>query len=147
MVIMIVGRSQRARGQAQVVGAMLVFSIGFGVLLGLAFLFESMKAKILTDVQPELAGEILQYTLVKATALKDMNAVYATATFSIPSRITGNQYILSSGPDGNVLMLSTSEFSANVSSPMPISGMVDSSSGRAMLIYTEGTITMRGVSD
>lgn len=135
------------KGQAHVIGAVLVFSLGIVVLVGFAFLFDSVKTKAVSEMRSKTAGEILEYFAANAEKLQRMNATHASTKFRIPARIGDQAYIVSAAGDGKEIMLSAQDFSERKPLNANVTGSVDSSNDMAVLIYDNGRITIRGVSD
>jgi len=142
---MVSRKGKNPSGQAQIVSAVLVFSLGLVMLMGFTYAFSSLKAKIVADFQSKTAGEILEYVAIKAIMLDELNATYASATFTIPAKIGEVDYTISTGDDGSTLMLLMPGFSTSIPTPVRFSGRLDSNNGKAMLTYKDNEITMRGV--
>jgi len=133
-------------GQTQIIGAVLIFSIGVVMLTGIAFIFKSLKNNAVADIKSRTANEVLEYIAVKAAGLRSLNATYASTTFTIPEKLGGEWYTISSVED-ETMWLKTYDFSANLTTNLRISGFADSSNGKVLLMYKNNAVTMRGVLD
>lgn len=142
---MIARKVKNPSGQAQVVSAVLIFSIGLTMMTGFTYMFSSLKTKIVTEFQSKTAQEILEYVAIKAIMLDELNATYAFATFTIPTKIGDLDYTILTADDGSTLRLLMPGFSAEIPMPVRFSGRLDSNTGNVMLTYKDNIITMRGV--
>lgn len=133
-----------AKGQATIVEAVLLFGLGFTVLVGITAMFAGINSSISGPLQEQQLESIADAVASRAVQLAALNQSGSFFVIKIPMKTMGDEYTIYGSPEaGDIFVFTAKGKLVARPSPVKIRGLANSAARAVTLTITNGEIDIR----